>query len=215
MAMVLDQQMRSCAAIITLFCSMIVSAYSYSAPNVLVLGDSLSAGYGINPNQGWVALMESKLKEEDSSASVTNGSISGETSAGGLSRLPALLTQSQPNIVIIELGANDGLRGYPLAAMKKNLTTAIRQSKETGAKVLLLGVHIPPNYGARYTAQFFQTYAQVADKESVALVPFFLEGVATNKTLMQQDGLHPNAEAQPYILQNIWPKMESLVESLE
>ncbi len=178
--------------------------YGDQGRTLMVLGDSLSAGYGIELDQGWVKLLEQKLRREEG-FEVVNASVSGETTSGGLARLPALLKAHHPELVIIELGGNDGLRGQPTKGMQRNLTSMVALSRAAGAKVLLLGMRIPPNYGPRYTEAFFNVYAKVAEAEAVPLVPFFLEGVATNDQLMQKDGIHPKASAQPLMLENVWP----------
>lgn len=181
---------------------------------ILVLGDSLSAGYGIDPAQGWVALLETRLQENAMAVSVVNASISGETSAGGLSRLAPLLEKYQPSIVVIELGGNDGLRGYPITQMRQQLTKAVEMSREIDAKVLILGMQIPPNYGPRYSRLFSESYAIIAESQNIALTPFFLHGVATHPELMQQDGIHPTAEGQPQLLDNVWPDLHLILEEL-
>lgn len=177
--------------------------------NIIVLGDSLSAGYGIDEAQGWVALLQNKLNAEtvitQNSYHIINASISGETSAGGLRRLPALIEQYSPFMVIIELGGNDGLRGYPLQRMKTNLQTMITESKKANAQVLLLGMQIPPNYGQRYSRQFADIYQQLKNENDIQLVDFFLASVGTEPSLMQKDGIHPTAEGQPIMLDNVWP----------
>ncbi len=169
-------------------------------PTLLVVGDSLSAAYGIAPEAGWVHLLAQRLQEYQ----VVNASISGETTSGGRNRLTKALQQYQPAIVILELGANDGLRGLNLKTMQTNLATMIEESQQSGAKVLLLGMRIPPNYGKTYTAQFHQTYYDLAATYDIPLVPFFLEGVGGNRALMQNDGLHPTAAAQERLLENVW-----------
>ncbi|MYM62918.1 arylesterase [Pseudomaricurvus sp. HS19] len=181
-------------------------------PRLLVMGDSLSAAYGMDAAKGWVALLNGRLQDDWPEAEVTNGSISGETTAGGLARLPKLLQQAQPQLVVLELGANDGLRGYPLREMRNNLRRAIEMSREAGAEVLLLGMQIPPNYGPRYSNQFQQTYSELAEELEVPLVPFFLDGVAGDPELNQADGMHPTAPAQPRLLENIWPYVEQWLE---
>jgi len=179
---------------------------------VLVLGDSLSAAYKIPLKQGWVSLLRQQLNTNSSTQyHVVNASVSGETSAGGLARLPQLLSLHQPDIVIIELGGNDGLRGYPLKTLQQNLTTMVTLSEQAQAKVLLLGIQIPPNYGKRYTQGFKQVYPAVASKMEVALVPFFLEGVALKRELMLTDGIHPNAKAQPLLTQTVWEYLAQLL----
>ncbi|MES2825456.1 MAG: arylesterase [Pseudomonadota bacterium] len=170
--------------------------------NILVFGDSLSAGYGIKVEQGWAALLQNHLAK-GSNWRFINASVSGETSSGGVTRLPALLSEYKPNIVILELGANDGLRGQPLTLLKQNLQTMIDASTKVGAKVVLVGMRIPTNYGPRYTREFFEIYSNLAEKNNLSLVPFLLEGVATHTELFQNDGLHPNAEAQPLIARNV------------
>ncbi|MDC9719683.1 MAG: arylesterase [Gammaproteobacteria bacterium] len=173
---------------------------------LLVIGDSLSAGYGMSLEQAWPALLQDKLDASGSSDQwrVINASVSGETTQGGVRRLPALLNQFQPQWVLLELGANDGLRGYPIANITANLGQIIVQSQAAGAKVAVLGIQLPPNYGARYTAPFFAQYAALAKQYKIALVPFILENVAVDSELMQGDGLHPTKAAQPVIVDNVW-----------
>ncbi len=178
---------------------------------ILVLGDSLSAGYGINEEDGWVALLRQRLQQLERPQAVVNASISGETSAGGVSRLPRLLDEYQPAVVVLELGGNDGLRGYPIQSLRQQLQKAIELSRQANADVLLLGMQIPPNYGPRYSRLFSEVYPKLADSNNVEVVPFFLDGVATDKNLMQQDGIHPTAEAQPRMLDNIWPALQSML----
>ena len=190
------------------------SASAYSAPKtVLVLGDSLSAEYGLNRGTGWVALLEKKLKAEKLDAAIVNASISGETTSGGRARLPALLTQHKPDIVVIELGANDGLRGQPVAAAEANLRNMVTLAQKSKAKVVLVGMRMPPNYGRAYTESFFGMYSKLAKEYKAALVPFMLEGVAEKPALFQADRLHPNANAHPTILANIWPQLQPLVKA--
>ncbi|WP_417582423.1 arylesterase [Nitrincola sp.] len=184
---------------------------SLSANTLLVLGDSLSAAYGISPEQGWVALLDERLQATDTDYQVINASVSGETTSGGLTRLPALLSQHQPDIVLIELGANDALRGLSAAVIGENLKSLVAQSLDAGSQVLLIGIRIPPNYGPQYTEAFFALYAEVADQYEVPRVPFLLENVALDWNLMQSDGHHPNAAAQPLILDNVWPYLEPLL----
>jgi acyl-CoA thioesterase-1 len=187
---------------------------AYSAPKtVLVLGDSLSAEYGLARGAGWVALLEQKLKSEKIDASIVNASISGETTSGGRTRLPALLDKYHPSIVVIELGANDGLRGLPVPAAEDNLLSMVRLARQNKAKVLLVGMRMPPNYGRAYTERFFGMYKQVSSETKAPLVPFMLEGVADKPALFQQDQLHPVAQAHPIILSNIWPTFSALIKS--
>jgi acyl-CoA thioesterase-1 len=190
------------------------AATAHSAPKtVLVLGDSLSAEYGLTRGSGWVALLEQKLKAEKIDAAVVNASISGETTSGGRTRLPALLTQHKPALVVIELGANDGLRGLPVAAAEANIRAMVEQSRKHNAQVLLVGMRMPPNYGRAYTEQFFSMYQKLSTQLKAPLVPFMLEGVAETPALFQADRLHPTAQAHPAILANIWPKFLPLVKA--
>lgn len=183
-----------------------------SAPSILILGDSLSAEYGLARGTGWVALLEKKLQSDQSSWKVVNASISGETTAGGQTRLAQLLKVHQPKVVVIELGANDALRGLQLKATEKNLQSMIQASKNIGAKVLVLGMRIPPNYGQEYTTQFFNLFGKLAQSENVAYVPFFLDGVALKMELFQADRIHPNEKAQPVLLGNVLPKLLPLLK---
>ncbi|HET8902632.1 MAG TPA: arylesterase [Saccharospirillum sp.] len=178
------------------------------ANTLLVMGDSLSAGYGMPPEATWVTLMEQQLDQGDTDYDVINASISGETSRGGLERLPALLDQYEPDVVILELGANDGLRGFQIPQITRNLSEMIRMAQQSGATVILLGIRLPPNFGSRYTEPFFEQYASLADEHEVLYLPFMLEGVAQYRELMQEDGLHPTDEAQPIILDNVWPLVQ-------
>ncbi|MFY0991109.1 arylesterase [Halomonas sp. C05BenzN] len=185
-------------------------AHAESRPVLLVLGDSLSAAYGIERQEGWVSLLEARL---DGKVQMVNASISGETSGGGASRLPELLGQHEPDIVLLELGGNDGLRGLPPGQFEANLATMIEASREAGAEVLLLGIDIPPNYGQAYRDAFTGVFHRLADEYELALVPFLLEGVALEDGLMQSDGIHPTAAAQPIILDNVWPALEPLLQA--
>lgn len=180
---------------------------------ILVLGDSLSAAHGIDEQDGWVALLRERLAEEDLSRDVVNASISGETSGGGAGRLPALLEKYQPALVVLELGGNDGLRGYPVPAMRKQLQKAIDLSHRQQAQVLLVGMQIPPNYGPRYSRLFSDAYPDLAKKNEIALVPFLLDEVAVHPELMQNDGIHPTKEGQPQMLENIWPPLQKLLNT--
>lgn len=179
---------------------------------IMVYGDSLSAAYGIPQQQGWASLLQKKLDAERYQYKVINTSISGETTSGGASRIQRALAQNKPNIVILELGANDGLRGLPIQEMTSNLNTIIQQSKKSGAKILLLGMKIPPNYGPQYTKRFSQSYVQLSQQHNIPLVPFMLENIAAKVHLIQDDGLHPNATAQPLVLDNIWPQLKPLLK---
>jgi len=182
------------------------------AKNILILGDSLSAGFGIAQQQSWPALLDQRLKTDGYPYRVANVSISGETTRGGLSRLPAALGQQHPEVVIVALGANDGLRGLPLEQMRENLAAIIRLSKDSGARVLLLGMQLPPNYGIDYTRKFSQTYADLARQNKVALRAFFFAGFADRRDAFQSDGLHPTAEAQPDVLDNVWQALQPLLK---
>lgn len=180
------------------------------ADTILLLGDSLSAAYKIPVESSWPALLQDSIDEEHS---LKNASVSGETTAGGLARLPALLAKNNTDILIIELGGNDGLRGYPLVRIRKNIEKMIKLGQKKGAKVVLLGMHIPPNYGRRYADGFHNIYLSLAEENNTALLPFLLDGVAKQPRLMQGDGIHPTAEAQPIILQNVLPVLRPLLDS--
>ena len=185
-----------------------------SPPVVLVVGDSLSAEYGLVRGQGWVALLEQRLKSLRSRLQVVNASISGDTTSGGRSRLPTLLRTHKPSVVVIELGGNDALRGLPLDVSRANLQAMIEASQQAGAKVLLVGMEMPPNYGARYAEQFRQLYVDLARQKRVPLVPFFLKGIADRTDAMdffQADRIHPNEAAQPKMLDNVWPALQPLL----
>ncbi|KMM85705.1 arylesterase [Pseudomonas lundensis] len=186
-------------------------AQNAAAGTILIVGDSISAGFGLDTRLGWVSLLEQRLEREGHDDRVINASISGDTSAGGQARLPALLTEHKPDVVIVELGGNDGLRGQPPAQLQQNLAAMIDTAKTAGAKVLLLGMQLPPNYGPRYTEAFAGVYTQLADEKQIALVPFFLEGVGGHPELMQADGLHPAAAAQQRLLDNVWPALKPLL----
>lgn len=181
------------------------------AGTVLVVGDSISAGFGLDTRQGWVALLQQRLEGEGLTDKVVNASISGDTSAGGLARLPALLAAHKPDVVVVELGGNDGLRGQPTEQLQQNLASMVAAAQASGSKVLLLGMQLPPNYGVRYTKAFAQVYANVAEQKNVALVPFFLEGVGGVPALMQADGIHPAQGAQQQLLENAWPAIKPLL----
>jgi len=179
---------------------------------ILVLGDSLSAAYGLRPEQGWVALLEKRLQAQGYGYDIVNASISGETTSGGLQRLPRALKLHQPGIVILELGANDGLRGLPLDTARMNLQKIVDLSKAAGARVLLVGMRIPPNYGQRYTTDFAQMYRDLAAHNSLPLVPFLLQSVALDPNRMQDDGLHPQASGEPAVLDTLWPQLAPLLK---
>ncbi|TBU97658.1 arylesterase [Phytopseudomonas dryadis] len=181
------------------------------AGTVLVVGDSISAAFGMDTRQGWVALLEKRMQEQGFQHQVVNASISGDTSAGGAARLPALLAEHEPELVILELGGNDGLRGQPPSQLQQNLATMIDASRASGAKVLLLGMRIPPNYGERYTTAFARVYQDLAQDKDVPLVPFLLEGVGGVEGMMQDDGVHPASGAQSALLENVWPALEPLL----
>lgn len=181
------------------------------AGTVLVVGDSISAALGMDTRQGWVALLQQRLVERNEPYQVVNASISGDTSAGGAARLPALLAQHSPDLVVIELGGNDGLRGQPPTQLQQNLFEMVWRSQEVGAKVLILGMQLPPNYGQRYTSAFTDVFPKVASETGSALVPFFLEGVGGVSGMMQPDGIHPAIKAQPLLLENVWPALEPML----
>ena len=181
-------------------------------PVILVFGDSISAGYGLaRVEQGWVTLLRTRLKDEDYGYQVVNASVSGETTAGGLARLPRALDLHQPKIVILELGGNDGLRALPIAQMRANLVRMVDLASAAGAKVLLLGIRMPPNYGPEYTEQFRLCYSDLARDKKLPLVPFLLNDVAQSPDLMQADGIHPNELGQPKLLANVWPALKPLL----
>ncbi|WP_323814380.1 arylesterase [Cellvibrio sp. NN19] len=182
-----------------------------SSTKVLVMGDSLSAGYGIDIQQGWVNLLEKELNKTHK-VEMINASVSGETSSGGKTRLPALLTEHKPHVVILELGGNDGLRGQPLKLLQSNLQTMIDASTAAGAQVIIAGMQIPPNYGARYSTQFKSLYSTLAEENQSGLIPFLLEGIGGKAELMQRDGIHPTAEAQPIIVKNVLPEVEKYLQ---
>jgi acyl-CoA thioesterase-1 len=192
---------------IVLFCS---HAYT-SESTLLVFGDSISAAYGMEQNQGWVHLLTQQPDLQTAGFEIINASVSGETTDGGVIRLPKTLALHQPDIVIIELGGNDGLRGYPIANIRSNIDEMIRLSRASGAQVLLIGMVLPPNYGRRYTSAFEAVFSNAAVEFDINVVPFLLNGVATDESLMQRDGIHPRPEAQQLILDGIWPYLQPLV----
>jgi len=189
-------------------------AQAAGAPTLLIVGDSLSAEYGLRRGTGWVPLLQKQLAADNKNVRVVNASISGDTTSGGRSRLPALLAQHKPATVVIELGGNDALRGLPLDMTEKNLTAMAQASKKAGAKVLLVGMQVPPNYGGAYGATFSSLFAKVAQQEKVALVPFFLKGVADGDDAaanFQADRIHPNESSQARMLANVWPELKKLL----
>lgn len=215
--MLLSSSLRRYCIAALLFAGFLGLSQAQPAPApriLLVVGDSLSAEYGLPRGSGWVALLEQKLAEEYPGWKVVNASISGDTTFGGRSRLPALLKQHQPSIVVIELGGNDALRGLSLEATRGNLAWMAQQSKQAGARVLLVGMQMPPNYGADYARRFEALYAQVAQSEKTGLVPFFLKGLADDDNPLrwfQADRIHPLPEAQPHMLANVWPELRKLL----
>jgi acyl-CoA thioesterase-1 len=180
-------------------------------PVILVVGDSLSAGYGIDIKQGWVALLEERLKTQGYGYRVVNASVSGETSVGARGRLQKLLELHRPNIMILEIGANDGLRGLPIAQTKDNLAAMLTLAKTAGVRVVVAGMQMPPNYGAKYTQEFAAVFVDVTKEHGQTLIPFFLDGVALDMQLVQADGLHPTAAAQPRLLDNVWQPLHPLL----
>jgi acyl-CoA thioesterase I len=181
------------------------------APVILVFGDSISAGYGLPLEQGWVELLRTRLKSQGYGYQVVNASVSGETTAGGLARLPRALELHHPSIVILELGGNDGLRGLPVAQMRSNLSQMANLSAAAGAKILLLGMRMPPNYGPEYTKDFAMVFSDLAAEKKAPLVPFLLTNIALSPELLQADDIHPNAQGQPILLDNVWPTLKPLL----
>ena len=187
-----------------------LTATAVQAKTLLILGDSLSAGYGLSQQQSWVQLLQQKLDQQDSGWTLVNASISGETSGGGLARLPALLAQHKPDYVLIELGANDGLRGFPVPQLESNLNAMVTHIKQQQSKAVLMQIRIPPNYGPRYTTLFTDLYPKIAKEQQIPLWPFFMETIALKQQWMQADGLHPNLEAQTVIADLMLPLVSSL-----
>ncbi|MCE3264292.1 MAG: family lipase [Pseudoduganella sp.] len=210
--MVMFKNLLRYLSVLLLSLSAATNAYSASK-TVLVVGDSLSAEYGISRGAGWVSLLEQRLKEQKLGASVVNASVSGETTSGGRTRLPSLLSKHKPAVVVIELGANDGLRGLPVPAAEANLRAMIDASRKAGAQVLLVGMRMPPNYGRDYAERFFAMYGALSKDVKVPLAPFMLDGVAQKPELFQPDRLHPLAEAHPIILGNIWPHLQPILKA--
>ncbi len=190
-----------------------IASAAHAAGTILVYGDSLSAAYGLARNQGWVTLLAERIVKERIDYSVANASISGETSAGGASRIERALIQHKPDIVVVALGANDGLRGLPIQQMKENLTAIIMATRASKARVLLVGMRMPPNYGPRYTQEFSSAFAELARAHKTRLVPFLLESIADKEGYFQQDNLHPTAAAQPLILETVWKELAPLVRN--
>jgi acyl-CoA thioesterase-1 len=188
-------------------------AAATQASPILVFGDSLSAGYGLRSDEGWVPLLQKRLQSQGYGTPVINASVSGETSGGGLERLPRALQLHKPSLVILELGANDGLRGLPVPETHANLEKMVALAQAAGAQVLLIGMRMPPNYGPRYTSGFSQMFADIAQRDHLAFVPFLLESVALNPTLMQADGIHPSARGTPLLLETVWPTLLPLLHS--
>ena len=189
------------------------TANAAGAPTILIFGDSLSAGYGIDVDQSWGALLQSRLRDEGYEHRVVNASISGETTEGGVTRIDAALEEFSPALVIVELGGNDGLRGFPPARMQANLATIVSRVRAAGAEAVLLGIRIPTNYGSRYSSAFEQAFRDVAAEQEVAWIEFFMDGVAMNDELLLADRIHPNAAAQPLLLDNAWPIIRAALET--
>ena len=181
-------------------------------PAILIFGDSLSAGYGLARGAGWVDLLGKRLADQNYPHRLINASISGETSLGGKNRIAKVLAQNRPAIVVLELGANDGLRGYPIEQLRANLEAIVRSSKRHGARVLLIGMRVPPNYGARYARDFAQAFTVTAKQYNLPLVPFLMEGFAQSREMFQSDGVHPGAQAQPMMLDTVWTRLEPMLK---
>ncbi|HVO46944.1 MAG TPA: arylesterase [Steroidobacteraceae bacterium] len=207
----LSRIIGACALVVGFWVIALQNA-SASDRTILVFGDSLSAAYGLRSEQGWVALLDKRLQSQGYGYQVVNASVSGETTGGGLERLPRALQLHKPEILVLELGANDALRGLPLNLARDNLAHMIDLAQRRGARVLLVGMRIPPNYGPRYTAEFTQMYADLRDRYRLALVPFLLESVALDPARMQDDGLHPNARGQPAVLDTLWPELVPMLK---
>ena len=198
--------------LLALFVLIVASAAARAeAPVILVFGDSISAGYGLRPEQGWVELLKTRLQSQGYGYQVVNASVSGETTAGGLARLPRALELHHPKIVILELGGNDGLRALPIAQMRANLTQMVTLATAIGANVLLLGMRMPPNYGPEYTKQFAFVFSDLASEKKIPSVPFLLNDIALSPNLLQGDDIHPNALGQPILLDNVWPVLKPLL----
>jgi acyl-CoA thioesterase I len=202
----------ACALSIGFWVIALQNAAAAGGQTILVFGDSLSAAYGLRPEQGWVALLDKRLRSQGYGYNVVNASISGETTSGGLQRLPRALELNKPQILILELGANDALRGLPLSNSKDNLSKMVELGEKAGARVLLVGMRIPPNYGPKYTSDFVQMYKDLSAHYRTPLVPFLLESVALDSSKMQDDGLHPNALGEPAVLDTLWPQLVPLLK---
>lgn len=203
--------MRSTLRLLIVIAATLLAPAAYAAKTILVFGDSLSAGYGIRQDAAWPALLQQRLNERQLDYSVANASISGETTSGGRTRITDALSRHKPGIVILALGANDGLRGLPLAGMSENLSSIVRAARAAKAKVLIVGMRLPPNYG-NYAADFQKAFGEVAKKESVPQVDFLLEGIADKPQYFQADTIHPTAEAQPRLLDNVWAGLAPLLK---
>jgi acyl-CoA thioesterase-1 len=204
--------LKRLAALLALTVLYVPAAWS-AAKTIVVVGDSLSSGYGLTAEQSWVAMLTERLRSQAYGYEVVNASIAGDTSAGGLARLPRLLDAHDPELVVIELGGNDGLRGQSIDTLRANLTKMVELSKRHGAQVLLAGIEIPPNYGPAYTRQLAAVYPEVAEQLDVELVKFLLEGVALHPELMQADGIHPNAAGQKIVFTNVWPVLSGMLQA--
>jgi len=191
----------------------VANAHAAESPTILVFGDSLSAGYGIDVDQSWVTLLQKRLDETGYEYRVVNASISGETTAGGATRIDSAIVTFEPELIILELGANDGLRGFPTASIQSNIETIARRARDSGAEVVLLGIRIPTNYGVRYTQAFEAVFSDVAADLEIRWIEFFMDGIALNDELLQEDRIHPNAEAQPMLLDNAWPIIRATLDA--
>ena len=189
------------------------TAQAATSPTILIFGDSLSAGYGIDVDQSWGALLQQRLAEQGYEHRVVNASISGETTEGGVTQIGNAIAEFSPELIILELGGNDGLRGFPPARIKDNLAAIAKRARDSGAEVVLLGIRIPTNYGPRYTQAFEAVYSEVAEELDIRWIEFFMEGVALNDDLLQEDRIHPNAAAQPILLDNAWPVIRDTLEA--
>jgi acyl-CoA thioesterase-1 len=204
-----------CSKLLILWVVVLYAPAVHASSQVLVLGDSLSAGYNIDVAQGWVQLLQQRLKDQGYGHSVVNASMSGETTGGGLNRLPRALALHSPQVVIVELGGNDGMRALPLSVIRSNLEKIVELSTGAGAQVVLVGIRIPPNYGQEYGEGFYRIYAELAQSKGLFLVPFALEGIALSEGMMQSDGIHPTASAQTRLLDNIWPALKKALDAKE